>query len=206
LLAAMVRLIGARRLRLWQWVAVAGFAATIHLAVFPLWGERPWGPPIPTPSAGRWESRSSSWLRYPYPGAGAALPGTALPEAALARAGRWRRRPDPGLRLNRVGKGPVSVATVDRPVATRGFGGASGVDGVARRWPEVCGAARHRTTGMYARHAALQTRPHPEPPGRADPPICDRCHIDGRLGVRERLHRSDGRRTQRPPRVRGRSR
>lgn len=38
LLVAMVRVIAARRLSLWQWLATAGFAATIHLAVFPLWG------------------------------------------------------------------------------------------------------------------------------------------------------------------------
>jgi hypothetical protein len=37
-LAGMVRLIAARRLFLWQWVAAAGFAATFHLVVFPLSG------------------------------------------------------------------------------------------------------------------------------------------------------------------------
>jgi hypothetical protein len=36
LLAAMVRLVGARRLSVWRWVAAAAFAATVHLIVFPL--------------------------------------------------------------------------------------------------------------------------------------------------------------------------
>jgi hypothetical protein len=87
LLAAMVRLIGARRLRLWQWVAVAGFAATIHLAVFPLWGGATLGAAYPYTIG--WQVGVALFLLapVPVPRSGGSSPGDSSPGGSSRKGG-----------------------------------------------------------------------------------------------------------------------